>query len=131
MVPKFLSTCGHIILIYMQAFFYCCLLIGWQRLPGGEYGMLPFLLLLLGAPVLGLYLLYVIVCYFLSRPIIPTDKMIKIVFIVSAGLVMLAGILNPLDVINFVFIASLLFASIVSGFLHRLLSKGQISKGTP
>ncbi|WP_437919687.1 hypothetical protein [Sphingobacterium sp. LRF_L2] len=128
MVPKFLSTCGHIILIYLQAFFYCDLLIGWLRLPGGEYGMSPFLLLLFGAPVMGLYLLYVIVCYILSRPTIPTDKMIKIVFIVSAALVMLAGIVAPLDVINFVFIVSLLVASVVSGFLHRLLSKGQISK---
>ncbi len=123
MLSRFLSSCGHIILIYLQAFFYCGLLIGWLRLPGGEYGMSPFLLLLLGAPVLGLYLLYAIVCYFLSRPIMPTGRIIKGVFIVSVALVMLASILDPLDVINFVFIASLFVASTVSWLLYTTLSK--------
>ncbi|TDQ79068.1 hypothetical protein CLV99_0500 [Sphingobacterium yanglingense] len=40
--------------------------------------------------------------------------MIKVVFIVSAALVMLASILDPLDIINFVFIVSLLVASAVA-----------------
>ncbi len=124
MLSRFLSTCGHIILIYLQAFFYCGLLIRWLRLPGGDYGMSNYLLLLLGAPVLALYLLYVIVCYFSSQPILPTHKMIKVVFIVSAALVMLASILDPLDVINFVFIASLFVASAVAWVLHRLASSG-------
>lgn len=120
MLPRFLSTCGHIILIYLQAFFYCGLLIGWLGLPGEA--MSNYLLLLLGLPVLGLYLLYALVCYFSSQPILPTHKMIKVVFIVSAALVMLASILDPLDVINFVFIASLFVASAVAWTLHRLMS---------
>ena len=129
MLPRFLSTCGHIILIYLQAFFYCGLLIGWLGLPGEA--MSHYLLLLLGAPVMGLYLLYAAVCYLSSQPILPTHKMIKVVLIVSAALVMLASILDPLDVINFVFIASLLLGSTVSWVLHRLMARGQISKGNP
>ena len=39
-----------------------------------------------GLPVLGVYLLYALVCYFLSRSIIPTGRMIKVVFIFSAVL---------------------------------------------
>ncbi len=124
MLTRFLSTCGHIILIYLQAFFYCCLLIGLLKLPGGDYGMTPLLLLLLGVSVLGLYLLYALLCYLLSRPLIPTDKMIKIVFIVSAALVILSSLSAPLDIINYVFIVSLLLASVVSWILHRLASKG-------
>lgn len=120
MLPRFLSSCAHIIPIYIQAFFYCGLLIGWLGLPGEA--MSNYLLLLLGAPVLGLYLLYAIVCYFLSRSIMPTGSMIKVVFAGSAALVMLASILDPLDVINFVFIASLFVASAVAWTLHRLMS---------
>lgn len=124
MLSRFLSYCGLIILIYLQAFFYCCLLIGWLRLPGGEYGMYPLLLLLLGALVLGLYLLYELMCYFLSRSIMPTDNMIKVVFIVSAALVMLVGILAPLAIINLVFITSLFVASTITWVLYVAMSRG-------
>lgn len=86
--------------------------------------MSNYLLLLLGALVLGLYLLYALIWYFLSRAIIPTDKLIKMVFIVSAALVMLASILGPLDIINFVFIASLFVASVVAWLLHSSMSRG-------
>lgn len=51
--------------------------------------------------------------------------MIKVVFIVSAAPVMLADISKPFDVINFVFIASLLVAVIVARLLHRLISRGR------
>lgn len=99
------------------------LLMGWLRLPSGEYGMTPLLLLLLGVPVLGVYLLYALVCYFLSRSIMPTGKMIKVVFIFSAALVMLVGLLDPLYIINLVFIAALFVASTVSWLLYTALSK--------
>lgn len=85
--------------------------------------MSPLLLLLLGALVLGVYLIYAIASYFLSRSTMPTDKMIKVVFIFSTALVILAGISDPLDVINFVFIASLFAASTVAWVLHRLVSR--------
>lgn len=85
--------------------------------------MSPLLLLLLGALVLGLYVLYAFVCYFLTRSIMPTDKMIKVAFIVSAALVILSSPSDPLDIINFVFIASLVVASVVSWLLYRAVSK--------
>lgn len=62
-------------------------------------------------------------CGHVILPIMPANKMIKVVFIVSAMLVMLASILDPLDVINFVFTASLFVASTVSWLLHRLASR--------
>jgi hypothetical protein len=56
MFSRFLSSCGYITLLYVLAFFFSNVLCSWLRLPGGEYGMAPFLLLLLGGFVLCMYL---------------------------------------------------------------------------
>lgn len=122
MLNRFLSSCGHIILIYIIAFFFCNLLCGWLKLPGGDYGMMPLLLLLLGGVVLGMYLLYAAIHYLISRSIVPTNKLIIIVFFVSVAIVFLANVSTPLDVINLVFIASLFIATIIAWLLHRLIS---------
>lgn len=122
MLNRFFGSCGHIILIYIIAFFFCNLLCGWMKLPGGDYGMMPLLLLLLGGVVLGMYLLYVAIHYLISRSLVRTDKLIIIVFFVSVAIVFLANASTPLDVINLVFIASLFIATIIAWLLHRLIS---------
>ena len=121
MLNRFLSSCGHIILIYIIAFFFCNLLCGWLKLPGGEYGMMPLLLLLLGGVVLGMYLLYAAIHYLISRSIVPTNKLIIIVFFVSVAIVFLANVSTPLDVIILVFIASLFLASIMAWLSQKLM----------
>lgn len=121
MLNRFLSSCGHIILIYLIAFFSCNLLCAWLKLPGGEYGMIPLLLFLLGGSVLGMYLLYATIHYLVSRSIMPTNKLILIVFLVSVLIVFLVDISNPLDVINFVFSASLFAATIIAWLFQKLM----------
>jgi hypothetical protein len=121
MLNRFLNSCGHIILIYIIAFFFCNLLCGWLKLPGGEYGMMPLLLLLLGGVVLGMYLLYAAIHYLISRSIVPTNKLIIIVFFVSVAIVFLANVSTPLDVIILVFIASLFLVSIMAWLSQKLM----------
>jgi hypothetical protein len=72
--------------------------------------------------VLGMYLLYAAIHYLISRSIVPTNKLILIVFFVSVSIVFLANASTPLDVINLVFIASLFIATIIAWLLHRLIS---------
>lgn len=118
---RFLSSCGCIILIYIIAFFFCNLLCGWLKLPGGDYGMMPLLLLLLGGVVLGMYLLYAAIHYLISRSIVPTNKLILIVFLVSVAIVFLVNVSTPLDVINLVFSASLFLTSIIGWLSQKLM----------
>lgn len=121
MLNRFLSSCGHIILIYIIAFFFCNLLCGWLKLPGGDYGMMPLLLLLLGGVVLGMYLIYAAIHYLIYRSIVPTNKLILIIFLVSVAIVFLANVSTPLDVINLVFSASLFLASIIGWLSQKLM----------
>ncbi|MNL64607.1 hypothetical protein D3C87_1888360 [compost metagenome] len=83
--------------------------------------MMPLLLLLLGGVVLGMYLLYAAIHYLISRSIVPTNKLIIIVFFVSVAIVFLANVSTPLDVIILVFIASLFLASIMAWLSQKLM----------
>jgi succinate dehydrogenase hydrophobic anchor subunit len=94
------------------------------RLNGGEYGMSAFLLLIASTILFAIYMLWTIGYFFIKRKILNTSKVIiyfSIAFLVLA-------IADFFDIINLIFLLSLLISSAIIYFLNKVLNEDNFNK---
>lgn len=107
---------GHTLL----SFFLCMVFCNFFRLPGGQYGMSPLLLLIFSLVLLGLYLLWTICYFFAKRKILNSSQVIIYFTVVFLAVTIFAAIGDIFDIINLIFVLSVIISSVTIYFLNKI-----------
>jgi len=98
------------------------------RLNGGEYGMSAFLLLIASTILFAIYMLWTIGYFFIKRKILNTSKVIIYFSIAFLVLILVSAIADFFDIINLIFLLSLLISSAIIYFLNKVLNEDNFNK---
>jgi len=90
------------------------------KLPGGQYGMSPLLLLIFSLVLLGLYLLWTICYFFAKRKILNTSQVIIYFTVAFLAVTIFAAIGDIFDIINLIFVLSVIISSVTIYILNKI-----------
>jgi hypothetical protein len=128
MFHTFIKQIGFLIGHTLLVFYICALLCGFFELPGGQYGMSPFLLLTGSLVLFGIYIIWTIVYFFAKRKILNTSRIIIYYTIAFFSLIIFEAMGNFYDIINLVFILSVTISSAIIYFLNKVLNEDNFNK---
>jgi len=107
---------GHTFLnCFIFVFLY--ILIGFSD---GEYGMSPFLLLIDSLILFVIYLLWKIVYFLVKRKILDTSRIIIYFTIAFLTVIIISPIGHFFDIINLIFVLSVIISSVTIYFLNKI-----------
>lgn len=115
---------GHTLL----SFFLCMVLCNLFRLPGGEYGMSPLLLLIGSLVLFGAFIIWTIGYFFAKRKILNTSRVIIYYTIAFFVLIIATAGMEIFDIMTLIFIFSLIISSTVIYLLNKVLNEDNFNK---
>jgi hypothetical protein len=128
MFHTFLKQNGLLIVHTLLAFYICVLFCGLFELSGGQYGMSPLLLLTSSLVLCGIYIIWTIGYFFAKRKILNTNRIIAYFTIAYFVLIIVSTMGDFFDIINLIFILSVIISSAIIYFLNKVLNEHNFNK---